>query len=161
IEGGATVTLAGLTIADGSASGTTVTGPLGPATLGGGILNDQGNLTLSHVTLANNRAAGFIGGGGGVANIYGSTLTVEDSTFTDNQARGGDGAPGGNAGQGAGGAISISGGPALPAVGGTTVADVSHSTFTGNQATGGAGGAGGGNGGVGQGGAISQANATL
>src|SRR5262249_52893465 len=38
---GTNVTIRDLTIADGRASGVTVTGPLGPATLGGGILNEQ------------------------------------------------------------------------------------------------------------------------
>src|SRR5262245_20717145 len=89
ISGSATnVEIAGLTIADGSATGTTVTGPLGPATLGGGILDEQAHLTLSHVTLANNQAAGFIGGGGGVASVLGASLTVEDSTFTNNRVAG-------------------------------------------------------------------------
>src|SRR5262249_16516627 len=77
-----------LTIANGLASGPTATGPPGAATLGGGILDEQAHLTLSHVTLANNQAAGFIGGGGGVASVLGASLTVEDSTFTNNRVAG-------------------------------------------------------------------------
>jgi hypothetical protein len=267
ISGGTTdVTIRNLTVADGLASDVTVTGPLGAASLGGGILVDGASLDLSHMTLADNLATGFIGGGGGVAAIGGATLTVDGCTvrgnraagtsvdspgggvladggssltvrgstftgnraidggaiaiwggsqatvtastfannlargndgtstsdpttadnggaifvaaqsavgdagdttvaisasaFTANMARGGDGSPGGDAGQGAGGAIGIEGGPTtadIPAV------DIRLCTFTNNQAIGGNGGAGadGGAGGVGQGGALSQANATL
>lgn len=267
VAGGSTdVTIRNLTIAHGLIADTTVDGPLGAAALGGGILDDGAHLLLSHVTLADNLAAGFLGGGGGVAAIDGaaltvdgctvagnraagtsvdspgggiladgtSTLTVRGSTFTGNRAidggaiavwggsqatvttsafinnlargndgtstsdpttadnggaifiaansavgdpgdttaavsssafisnmaRGGDGGPGGDAGQGAGGAIGIEGGPTtadIPAV------DIRLCTFTANQAVGGTGGTGadGGAGGVGQGGALSQANATL
>src|SRR5262249_60725401 len=68
----------------------------------------------------------------------GSTLTVSYSSFTGNQARGGDGGaggpgvPGGSGGQGAGGAIGI--------IGAMTGVDVNHRLFTGNQALGGNGG---------------------
>ena len=77
-----------LTIADGSATGTTMTGPLGPVTLGGGILNNGGHLIVSHVTLADNQVVGFNGGGGAIANVFGATLTVDHSTFTGNEAVG-------------------------------------------------------------------------
>jgi uncharacterized protein (TIGR03118 family) len=50
------VEIARLTIADGLATGTTVVGPKGPVTLGGGILNTGANLTFDKVTLANNQA---------------------------------------------------------------------------------------------------------
>src|SRR5947209_18085641 len=60
ISGGTTdVEITRLTIADGNATGTTMTGPLGPVTLGGGILNDGGNLIVSHVTLADNQVVGL------------------------------------------------------------------------------------------------------
>ena len=45
-----------LTIAHGLANTTTALGPLGPVTLGGGILNTGAHLTLSGVTLADNQA---------------------------------------------------------------------------------------------------------
>ncbi len=45
-----------LTIAHGLANTTTVAGPLGPVTLGGGILNSGAHVTLSGVTMADNRA---------------------------------------------------------------------------------------------------------
>src|SRR5262249_48884660 len=77
-----------LTIADGRATGTTFTGLSGPVTLGGGILNNGANLILSAVTVNNNQAVGSIGAGGGVANVFGATLTVEHSTFTGNRAAG-------------------------------------------------------------------------
>jgi hypothetical protein len=115
----ADVVIRDLTVANGRASGTTVTGPLGPATLGGGILNDQAHLTLSRVTLTNNQAVGeLVGGGGGVANIFGATLTVESSTFADNRAAGAsNNSPGG-------GILSD----------GSSALTVRHSAFTGNQA---------------------------
>ena len=65
-----------------------MTGPFGAVTLGGGILNNGGHLTVSHVTLANNQVVGFNGAGGAIANVFGATLTVDHSTFTDNRAIG-------------------------------------------------------------------------
>src|SRR6516225_1657417 len=53
----AAVTIANLTIADGRATGDTMASPLGfPATLGGGILNAGGRLTLDGVTMTGNQA---------------------------------------------------------------------------------------------------------
>ena len=73
ISGGTTdVEITGLTIANGKATGTTVVGPLGPVTLGGGILNNGGHLIVSHVTLANNQVVGINGGGGAIANVFGA-----------------------------------------------------------------------------------------
>ena len=52
ISGNATnVKIDGLTIADGLAPGTTVVGPKGPVTLGGGVLNTGANVTLTDVAL--------------------------------------------------------------------------------------------------------------
>ncbi len=80
ISGGVSVTIAGLTIADGLA-----VGDLG----GGGILNHGSALTLSSDVLSHNQALGFDGAntfvaGGALSNQAGSTLTVAHSTFTDN-----------------------------------------------------------------------------
>jgi uncharacterized protein (TIGR03118 family) len=50
------VVIRDLTIAHGLASGTTELGPSGPVTLGGGLLNSGGHVTLSGVILADNRA---------------------------------------------------------------------------------------------------------
>jgi hypothetical protein len=77
-----------LTIADGSATGTTMMGPLGPVTLGGGILNNGGHLIVSDVTLADNQVVGFNAAGGAIANVFGATLTVDHSTFTGNESVG-------------------------------------------------------------------------
>jgi hypothetical protein len=95
---GATVTISGLTIKHGLADSAA---PHLAAFkgFGGGILN-QGNLTLESVVVSHNRAIGdanqtiplsgylFTGaaGGGGVANL--DTLTVADSKFKENEARG-------------------------------------------------------------------------
>ncbi|HEY7423312.1 MAG TPA: right-handed parallel beta-helix repeat-containing protein [Gemmataceae bacterium] len=119
LEGSNThVEIEDLTIANGQASGTTVAGPLGNATLGGAILNDQANLTLSDVTVSNNQASGFLGGGGGIANIAGANLTVQDCTFSNNRVSG-------TSVNSPGGAIFSDGDSTL---------DVEGSTFTGNQA---------------------------
>jgi hypothetical protein len=93
ISGGATVTIAGLRMADGLANGSS---PV-LASTGGGILN-YGSLTLSHDVLANNQAVGDpstnplgrVGGavGGGVANLGTATLTISSSAFTRNQTPG-------------------------------------------------------------------------
>jgi uncharacterized protein (TIGR03118 family) len=50
------VTIAGLTIADGLASSTTTTGPYGNVAMGGAILNTGAQVTLSGVTLLDNHA---------------------------------------------------------------------------------------------------------
>ena len=76
IQGGATVTLAGLTIANGQVSDD----------LGGGIANEAGaTLNLVNDTVAGNTAYGI---GGGLWNDSGATVTVSNSTFTGNKALG-------------------------------------------------------------------------
>ena len=121
-----------LTLANGLATGTTVTGPAtnqegflvvqaGPETLGGGILN-MGVLTLDDVTLVNNQAdasalGGLNAGGGGIANVLGGTLTVTNSNFQSNHVLAGSG-------DGYGGAILNDAGSVLA---------VNNSTFTSNS----------------------------
>jgi hypothetical protein len=78
VSGRLTVTIAALTIANGS------------TTNGGGVSNSFGTLTLSSCTFTGNNAfgAGFTpGAGGGVYNYFG-TLTINSSTFTGNTATG-------------------------------------------------------------------------
>ena len=65
VSSGATVTIAGLTIANGE------------AVTGGGIDN-AGNLVLNHSTLSNNQAVGGLGGGG-ILNEAGADLTLNHS----------------------------------------------------------------------------------
>ncbi|MGA2706514.1 MAG: hypothetical protein ABSH35_36330 [Isosphaeraceae bacterium] len=145
---GGTVTIAGLTIADGVTDGKTLDSP----GLGGGILN-LGDLTLSNDIVSNNQALGtthidngFPGGarGGGVHNE--GTLTVNACQFLNNLARGADGNSGPVAGVGAGGGIAN--GRNAESV---TVID---SEFDGNVAQGGSGGNNGSFAGLGFGGAI-------
>ena len=88
VTSGVSVDIHDLTITDGRETAATATGPLGPITLGGGILNNGGHLMVSHVTLANNQVVGINGGGGAIANVFGATLTVDHGTFTGNQATG-------------------------------------------------------------------------
>jgi hypothetical protein len=128
VSGGATATIAGMTITDGLADGSSP----GPTSAGGGILN-FGNLTLSGDVLSNNQAVGDAikiaplgnrpGGavGGGLVNL--GTLAVSGSTFTGNRVLGFDGRIGTSAGTAAGGAIFNSG-----------AASITDSQFTFNVA---------------------------
>ena len=120
VSGSATdVEIRDLTIANGRATGTTVDGLVGPVTLGGALLSTGARVALSHVSMDNNQAVGAIAQGGAIANIFGASLVVTDSTFTANRAAG--------TMFGSGGAIVNEG------VGSVLVLE--HSTFTGNQAT--------------------------
>jgi CSLREA domain-containing protein len=111
VNSGATVGISGLTIANGNAAAST----LG---FGGGIFNEGGALTVSDCVLSNNTASNNGGG------IYSEgTLTVTNSTFSTNTAASGDGANGG-------GIFSLSG-----------TLTVNYSTFSGNTANGHDGGA--------------------
>src|SRR6516162_10388197 len=74
VSGGVTVTIDGLTVADGAA-------PVGG---GGGILNEIGTtLHLAHVIVTNNEG-GFLGGG--FHNSAAATATVTDCSFVNNRA---------------------------------------------------------------------------
>ncbi len=107
---------------------------------GGGVLSESSGAfypttaSLTGCTISGNVASN----GGGIANQYGSTLTLKNSTVSFNQANGG---AGGNA---FGGGLDVAQG---------ATATVTGSTFLGNSAHGGAGGAGA-NGGNGYGGAV-------
>jgi hypothetical protein len=119
VSGGETdVEIRDLTITNGRATGTTVVGPVGPVTVGGGVLNTGARVTLSHVTMDNNQAVGPSAQGGAIASFSGATLVVTDSTFTENRATG--------TLFGSAGAIVSDGG---------SVMVLDHCTFTGNQAT--------------------------
>jgi hypothetical protein len=127
ISGGATVTIAGLTITNGMS-----VEDFG----GGGIMNLSSSLTLAHDILSANQSIGAANqgmGGGAISLRVGATLSVTDSLFTHNQSTGPNGAPGTS------GAI-YSNGSSL---------SVSHCVFDHNQAFGGgSGGSGGGTGGA-------------
>ncbi len=130
------VTLAGVTIRDGLADGSS---PIYAST-GGGILNFA-RLTLSYVVVSDNQALGNagqsfwdllfgFGQGGGVANF--GTLAATDSAFTGNLARGGDGSSGDFAPGDAGGGALVSWGDM----------HVLGSQFTDNACQGGSGSSG-------------------
>jgi hypothetical protein len=120
ISGGVMVTIAGLTITDGLAVGSGLTGG------GGGILNVGSTLTLTQDVLSNNEVHPESGGanGGASSNVTGARLTVADCTFIHNRSIGGSGAAGNG-----GGILNNS-----------SLLTVSHTTFIGNQAIGGTGG---------------------
>jgi hypothetical protein len=108
---GVSATIAGLTITDGLANGTS------PhfAGSGGGIL-DLGTLTLSNDVLSYNQAIGTLGTnptgrpggalGGAIANFGTGTLSISSCTITSNLALGADGCSGTSAGNANGGAIA-------------------------------------------------------
>src|SRR5690606_11700591 len=101
------VAISRLTIADGSATGTTMMGPSGPVTLGGGILNHGSHVILSRVTLANNLAVGVNAAGGAIANVFGGTLEVTHSTFADNESVGAREAAGGGIANDTGSSLTV------------------------------------------------------
>src|SRR5262249_25281022 len=128
ISGGVSVTIAGITMTDGLANGSS---PV-LASAGGGILN-FGSLTLSGDVLSNNQAVGDAGTSptgrvgaalaGGLANLGSGSLPISNSVFTANQALGADHSNGNAAGNALGGAIVS-----------VTTASISDSRFTDNVA---------------------------
>ena len=156
ITGTPTVSISGLTIADGMAG----SGAPRLASAGGGILNDGGTLTLDSVVLDSDQAlggagsagmgAGHSGGtggsgdaglGGGVYNGGGS-VTITNSTLSNDTAQGGGGGTGGFSlvgGIGGGGGTG-QGGSLYAGDGSVTV---TNSTLADDTARGGAGGPGG------------------
>jgi hypothetical protein len=130
IGSNATVTIGGLTIANGQAAGRN----------GGGVLVDAGaSLVLDHVVVTHNSASadslGNFGSGGGIEND--GSLTVTASLFTNNLASGGSNTDPITEGS-AGGAVDSQG----------TSLTVTGSAFAGNHAVGPAMGTGEGNGGA-------------
>src|SRR6266567_5151698 len=103
INSGKTVTISGLTITNGTASGKgggiyndhaaltvsdcTVSGN-SASDDGGGIFNDHAKLTVSDCTVSGNSAAGFSGGGGVHNEAFNgtATLTISNSTLSGNSA---------------------------------------------------------------------------
>ncbi|HZY87574.1 MAG TPA: hypothetical protein VFE78_22235 [Gemmataceae bacterium] len=177
----ATTTLIGCTfvrnVAQGAAGGTGGAGAAGGAGGNGGggaLLNSivtfvLPTLNVTGCTFVRNVAeggAGTAGGAGGSASGGGASeiaaLTLADSSFTGNQARGGAGGAGSNGGPGGPGGPGMGGGLALPL--GST-ATVRNTQFAHDVARGGMGGAGdtggaGGAGGAGEGGALANALST-
>jgi hypothetical protein len=146
--------------------------------LGGGILNNGGDVTLDNVVVQNNVARGGDGPvlgapghnarGGGLYST-GGALTMAGATLADNQAIGGRGGDASGSGYYVPGGVGGSaGGGGLYATGGSL--DVSDSMITSNRATGGRGGDGshtfsgghtGGDGGTGQGGGLYVSGGSL
>jgi len=83
VQGGNTITISGLTIANGSPAG------LGNQ-VGGGIFNG-GTLTLNNCQLSGSAAAPGVGTGGAIFNNSGAVLTLTNSTVSGNSATGGGG----------------------------------------------------------------------
>jgi hypothetical protein len=112
--------------------------------LGGGILNNSGDVTLDHLVVHNNVARGgdvaVLSGpghnarGGGVYST-GGALTIAEATIANNQVIGGRGGDIGGFRAGNGGSAS---GGGLYATGGSL--DISNSMIASNMATGGRGG---------------------
>jgi hypothetical protein len=129
ISSGVTVTIAGMTMADGLANG----GAPVLASTGGAILN-FGALTLFSDVLSNNQAAGDAATsplgkpgralGGGLANLGTAPLTISRCAFTGNLALGADGSSNGNA----------VGGAFVNGMGSFATAVIADSLFAGNVA---------------------------
>jgi hypothetical protein len=181
VDPGVTVVFRNLSIINGQAHDDGTTGALPGTTdaLGGGILNQGGNVTLDHVLLDINQAVagggavgvnGFNAAGGSIW-TDGGTLTISNSTLEDAFAFGGAGGAGMDNGNpaGAGGAGGAAWGGALYVGGGTV--SILNSTFSSNGAEAGGGGAGGvsnpakggagGAGGTAQGGAVLVGGGTV
>jgi Chlamydia polymorphic membrane protein (Chlamydia_PMP) repeat len=135
---GQTVTISGLTITDGIASGD----------FGGGIFSEQATLTVSDCTVSGNSA----GAGAGIYNLGNATLSVINSTLSGNSASDGGGGIY-NAGSGSPAALTVtnstlSGNSASDGGGifndgqeiGSATLSVINSTLSGNSASLGGGG---------------------
>jgi hypothetical protein len=116
-----TVSISGLTITRGKATGTNGSGPQGPGATGGGIDNISGTVTISSCTITGNDAFGPYTYGGGIFNNLGMTMTVFDSTISNNTSSGSGGSPGNN---GEGGGIYNNSG----------IMTISNCTVSGNRA---------------------------
>jgi Calx-beta domain len=141
IAGAPTVVVANLTVANGR----TTDSP------GGGLFVAGGTVTLDHVTVTGNSAAGSPGvydhiygsysvgqGLGGGLYVAGGTLTLDQSTVSGNQAVGGQGWGGPGTGVQSGYPGGRSDGGGLYVAGGTVY--VNQSAVSGNRAQGGQGG---------------------
>ncbi len=157
ISAGVTVTIAGMTMTDGLANGSS---PV-LASTGGGIL-DFGTLTLSNDVLSNNQAIGDastsplgtpgVAHGGALANLGAGTLTISSCAFISNLALGADGSSGSSAGNAVGGAF-VNGFVSF------ATAIVTDSLFAGNVAQAGSDETSGGLGATAAGGAINNTSA--
>lgn len=165
---GATISIEGITIINGLAYDD---GSGFSEARGGGILLEQGSLTLTDVSMSSNYAAGFSGssgsfgggtggngaaGRGGAIYVAAGSLQIDASNISNNLAFGGDGgfggtgvsssgltfATAGNGGVGGTGGLAQGGG--LYVAGGTV--NIGTTTIANNSAVGGTGGSGGGGG---------------
>jgi uncharacterized repeat protein (TIGR01451 family) len=157
--GSATVTISGLTIANGNTADGAA-GSSNPGVNGGGIIN-TGTLSIANSSITGNltgsggsNGSGTGGPGGDGGGIYNSgTLTITNSTVSGNRAgHGGNGAGSGTGGKGgSGGGIANTG-----------TLTVLNSTLSGNQAgSGGNAGSSGTGGAGGDGGAILSDTGTI
>lgn len=140
-----TVSVADSTFSSNRAIGGTAGSGFGQSEKGrglGGGIFNQDTLTVVNSSFSNNQAND--GNGGGIYNLTTNPVTIINSTIANNQARGADGA-GSNGGCcfGGGGGIFHSGGGMLTVI---------SSTLSGNQVVGGNGSPAGGNGAGGGGG---------
>lgn len=158
LEIDANVALENLTITKGRAADSGLVG--GPGALGGGLLIDGGDLTLSNVSVVNNSAQGSTGGvsigghgaaggqasGGGIYLAQGN-LDIINSSVESNRAVGGNGGAGGSRSAASPAAAGAGGGGGGADGGGVYVAggklELNGATLESNEALGGNGASGG------------------
>jgi fibronectin-binding autotransporter adhesin len=150
-NGGGGIDNAGtLTLTNSSLAGNQAITTAGNDVLGGGLLNNQGKATIEGTTFSGNAALGggsssFFSGsaGGGIDNYEGASLSIDNSTFQNNEAI--------SAGDASGDFFYATGGAIEEDAGvinnNPSTSTVTNSTFSNNLATGGFGV-------IGQGGAI-------
>jgi len=149
----ASVTIQGLTLTDGFASGSQAQG--------GGVLNNGGNVTMTNVTIRTNAARGGAGQNAAGGGLYssGGSVTLNNVTFNRDGVRGGTGTAGssGTGGNAQGGAIYASGATLILSGGSVT----NGLGLAGNGMAGAASKAAGGQAGAAQGGGVYIQNGSL
>jgi CSLREA domain-containing protein len=147
IQSSAPVSVSGLTVSNGLATGTTARGG-GIFFIGISLAVDGVVITGNHADASSTGATNAVAGGGGLAISAGAVVTVRDSTIESNETTA--------VASGAG--TEAAGGGGILSLGSLTV---ERSTITGNQAGDGALGSPGGGGGISNNGTLTVINSTL
>ncbi len=126
LETAPTVTIAGLTIADGLGTDAPGYHPSNGFGWAGGLYNLGGTIHLNQVAMIGNLAVGGLAAGGAIANEFGGTITIARSHFQGNEASG--------FGIGVGGAITSDTGATVDGTSGPPTLTIHQTTFIDNAA---------------------------